>query len=211
MVRYLEPRLAIAPLIVGFLALAAIVITTFWLNERSQFIFQEVVAARMVRGEAVDLRSALQSAESSQRGYLYTHNEIYLAPYDVAKTQARKQIQLMQGALSTYPELQAARDRLADVVEQKLGEIDQTIALQQERREADAMAMVQTNRGKALMDEANVYVSGIIRAADERLVGRVDEQKKNAAQLRFVSIIGALIIVAMAAIIAILCEIIHAG
>ena len=41
-------------------------------------------------------------------------------------------------------------------------------------------AIVRTNRGKALMDEANVFFSGIIRAADDRLTTGVGEQQANA-------------------------------
>ena len=54
---------------------------TFWLGERAQVYFNEVIAARDARSAAVDLRNAVQTAESSQRGFLFTGNEIYLAPY----------------------------------------------------------------------------------------------------------------------------------
>ena len=40
--------------------------------------------------------------------------------------------------------------------------------------------MFRTNRGKALMDEANVFLSGIIRSADERLTEGVLQQRDNA-------------------------------
>jgi two-component sensor histidine kinase len=204
LVRYVGPRHVVAPLVIGFLALALIVVATFWLNKQTQTVFNEVNAARIVRTEAVELRNALQSAESSQRGYLYTNNEVYLAPYDVAKTQALKQMQLVQGGLGTYPYLEAAGTRLADVVEQKIEEMDQTIALMHERKEGDALALVQTNRGKALMDEAYVYLSGIIRAADQRVVNLVADQQRSAARLRLISIVGALIILAMAISVAML-------
>ena len=59
--------------------------------------------------------------------------------------------------------------RLEAVISEKFGEMDQTIALKSERKDADALALFRTNRGKALMDEANVFLSGIILSADERL------------------------------------------
>ena len=62
--------------------------------------------------------------------------------------------------------------RLTAVVAEKFAEMDQTIALKSDRRDAEALALFRTNRGKALMDEANVFLSGIIRAADERLTDR---------------------------------------
>src|ERR1700733_12403330 len=79
-------------LIIGFLALFAIVGTTVWLGERSNTLFQETALQRDTRIAAVELRDALRTAESSQRGYLLTGNEIYLAPYDTAKTRAQQQL-----------------------------------------------------------------------------------------------------------------------
>jgi len=116
MAQFLGLKLTISSLIAGFLALGAIVAMTFWLNVRTQAVFEEVVAARAVNSEAVSLRSALQAAESSQRGYLYTQNEIYLSPYQVSKSQARKQLDLLHAALTDYPTLTAARYKLSDVV-----------------------------------------------------------------------------------------------
>ena len=60
---------------------------------------------------------------------------------------------------------------------EKFDEMDQTIALKSDRRDDEALALIRTNRGKALMDEANVFFSGIIRAADERLTTGVGEQQ----------------------------------
>jgi two-component sensor histidine kinase len=45
------------------------------------------------------------------------------------------------------------------------------------------------------MDEANVFLSGIVRAADRRLTEGVEEQRANAAMLRLASILGAVVIV----------------
>jgi two-component sensor histidine kinase/CHASE3 domain sensor protein len=201
MVKFLALRLTISSLIAGFVALVAIVAMTFWLNVRTQVVFEEVAAARALNTEAVGLRSALQTAESSQRGFLYTQNEIYLAPFDVAKSQARKQLQLLQSGLSEYPALLAARDKLSEVVKKKIAEMDKSILLQQQGKKNDALDLVLTNQGKALMDEANVYLSGIVRAADKRVLDSVAEQQANASQLQLVSILSALTILAVVGIV----------
>jgi signal transduction histidine kinase len=186
-----------ALLIVGFLALLGIVGMTFWLGERAQIYFNEVIEARDARGAAVDLRNALQTAESSQRGFLFTGNEIYLAPYDTAKTLAQRQLDALSRMLAFYPGANVSVQRLTTIITEKFGEMDQTIALKRDRRDLEALALVRSNRGKALMDEANVFFSGIIRAADERLTTGVGEQRANAAWLRWFSIIGGIIIVAV--------------
>jgi signal transduction histidine kinase len=87
--------------------------------------------------------------------------------------------------------------RLETIIPEKFDEMDRTVALKRARRDAEAMAIVRTNRGKALMDEADVFFAGIIRAADDRLTAGVAEQTTNAGWLRTFSIIGALFIVAV--------------
>lgn len=185
----------IALLAVGLLTLLGIVGMTVWLGERSRVYFNDVIEARDTRGFAVELRTALQTAESSQRGYLLTGNEIYLAPYGTSKTIAQRSVVGLKQELARFPQTQAMLERLTSVFEDKFKEMDGTIALKGDRKDAEAMAIVQTNRGKALMDEANVFLSGIVRAADERLTTGVREQTANAFGLRLASIIGGVLIV----------------
>jgi len=188
-------RSTIALLAVGFLTLLGIVGMTIWLGERAQVSFNEVIEARDTRGSAVELRDAMRTAESSQRGFLVTGNEIYLAPFDNAKTIALRHLDTLKRALVRYPESEALLQRLAAVITEKIDEMNQTIALKNDRRDAEALALLRTNRGKALMDEANVFLSGIIQAADERLTTGVSEQRANAAMLRWISIVGGLVII----------------
>lgn len=182
-------------LAVGFLALLAIVGTTIWLGERAQVYFGEVIEAREMRVSAVELRNALVAAESSQRGFLATGNEIYLAPYASAKAQALRQLDLLKRTLARYPDIDALLVRLNNVITEKIREMDETITLKTNGRDADALAILRTNRGKALTDEANVFLSSIILRADERMTVGVSEQTANASWLRWISIIGSAIIV----------------
>ena len=191
------PRLTIIPLVIGFIALAMIVIMTFSINQGAQRNADEVTADRALRVAAVELRSALQSAESSQRGYLYTGNEVYLAPYDVAKSHIQKQFDLVEAGLVDFPQLKDAGQRLDAVIQQKLKEMDDSVGVKRKGDDAGALALVQTNKGKAFMDEANVFLSGIIRATDERMLTAVKAQQDGISLLRFVSIIGALVMVGM--------------
>jgi signal transduction histidine kinase len=186
-----------ALLFVGFLALLGIVGTTFWLAERAQVYFNEAIEARDTRGAAVDLRNALQTAESSQRGFLFTGNEIYLAPYGTAKVLSQRQLDALNRMFGPDDGANVSVRRLTTIITEKFSEMDQTIALKRDRLDAEALALVRTNRGKALMDEANVFFSGIIRAADDRLTTGVGEQQANATWLRLFSIIGGIIIVAV--------------
>jgi two-component sensor histidine kinase/CHASE3 domain sensor protein len=180
---------------VGFLTLVGIVLATIWLGERASYSFNEVNEAREMRASAVELRAALQTAESSQRGFLVTGNEIYLAPYDTAKAQTLRQLANVKRRIERDPGAEVMVGRLTAVVGQKINEMDSSIALKAALRDKDAVAEIQTNRGKALMDEANLFLSGIIRRTDDRLLAAVGEQRANTAWLRWVSILGGLVIV----------------
>ena len=188
-------QVSVVLLAIGFATLLAIVGTTIWLSDRAQTYFNDVIEARDTRGSAVELRSALEAAESSQRGFLVSGNEIYLAPFDSAKAGARRNLARLQELLLPYPDTVPMLQRLSTVIDGKLAEMDQTISLKEDRRDEEALAVFRTNRGKALMDEANVFLSGIIRTADDRLTTGVGEQRENAARLRLVSLLGALVIV----------------
>jgi two-component sensor histidine kinase len=88
-------------------------------------------------------------------------------------------------------------DSLQALITDKFNEMDQTITLKRARHDDEALALFATNKGKALMDEANVFITGIVRQADDRLTAGVEEQQANAFWLRMVSGGGALVIVVM--------------
>src|SRR4051812_38201152 len=156
-------RSAIGLLAVGFLALFAIVGTTSWLNERARINFDDIIAARDVRGAAVELRDALRTAESSQRAYIFSGNEVYLAPYDAAKRQARRQLDVLKRLLSVDEAASRVFAKLGEVTAEKLSEMDQGNALKKGRNDTDAVTLFRSNRGKALMDEANLFLTSIIQ------------------------------------------------
>jgi two-component sensor histidine kinase len=187
-------NISILLLSVGFLVLFSIIGMTVWLGERARFYSDEAGHLRDIRVAAVELRNALQSAESSQRGFLVGGNEIYLAPYDSAKAEARAQLARMDQFLAGA-DLDALLGRLSGVVKEKIDEMDRTISLKADLRDAEALTMFRSNRGKALMDEANVFLSSIIRNADEKLTVGIAEQRQNATLLRLVSTVGGLVIV----------------
>ena len=196
---FIEKRLivpfSLLLLVVGFIALLAVVGMTVRLGDRANAHFDEVISARDVRVSAVEIRSAVQSAESSQRGLLLTGNQIYLSPYDAAKISASRQLDNLKRMLGADVQFKAVLQRLTVVLAEKFQEMDRTIALKGERKDNEALAIINTNRGKALMDEVNLFVSGIVRSTDNRLTLGVDEQRANAANLRWASVASAVLIV----------------
>ena len=182
-------------LLIGFVALMTIVAMNVWLGERAQSYFEDAIAARNTRVAAVELRNAMQTAESSQRGFIITGNEIYLAPYQAARIQAQRHLSALQTLLPASPGSDKTLERLTAIVGTKFDELDRTIALKRDQHDEETLAVFRTNSGKALTDEANVFFAGIIGKADSRLTSGVAEQRSNTGWLRLVSAVGALVII----------------
>ena len=184
-------------LLIGFVALMAIVAMNFWLGERARLYSDEAFSARDTRVAAVELRNSMLAAESSQRGFIITGNEIYLAPYQSAKAQAQRRLSALERLLPSYSDAEPTLKRLSEILATKFDEFDRTIALKRDQRDEDIRSIFRTNDGKALTDEANVYFAGIIGRADDRITSGVAQQRANTAWLRIVSAIGAIVIVAV--------------
>lgn len=182
-------------LTIGFLALFAIVGTTIWLVERGTILFNQSAQQRAIRVTAVDLRDHLRTAESSQRGFLLTRNQIYLAPYDTAKARARQELDVLGRMIAPDAPNRAMLPRLSEAVNEKIAEMDSSIALISTGRDAEAMELLQRNRGKALMDELNVFLYGAILLADENSTLNGAEQQRNASLLRWISAGAAVVII----------------
>jgi two-component sensor histidine kinase len=184
-------------LLIGFLVLMGIVLMNFWLAERAQYFFSIATAARDTTIAAVELRNEMQIAESSQRGFVITGNEIYLAPYHTAKAQAQRSLTLLEELYSSYPNSGVTTQRLVTIVNSKFDEFDRTIELKRNHQDAEILAVFSTDTGKALTDEANVFIAGVMSQAEARLTAGEVEQRANTVWLRMLSGLGAAIIVAV--------------
>jgi two-component sensor histidine kinase len=182
-------------LVIGFVALLGIVGTTLWLGERTQTYFDEVIEVRDERTATLELRNALIVAESAQRGFMVTGNEIYLAPYDLARAQMNRQVIRMKELFAIRPEAIPSVTRIEELAVSKFAEMDETIALKRNRQDDEALALFRSNRGKAIMDEVNVFMSGLIAGIDQRLERGMAEQQANASLLRLVAGLGTVLII----------------
>lgn len=191
-----------AGLTIGFSALIFVVATTVWLVERGNKLFEQSALQRAIRIAAVELRDHLRTAESSQRGFLLTGNQIYLAPYDTAKTGARQELDDLTMRIAPDAPNRAMLPRLSEAVAEKIVDMDASIALKSSGRDTEAMALLQRHRGKALMDEINVFLYGAILLADEHGALNSAEQQRNAWLLRWISIGAAVVISLVVAVVA---------
>ncbi len=123
--------------------------------------------------------SLLKDAETGQRGYLYTGNEKYLAPYDLAAGQIDRYLQTMMEYAAGDPHQQAQVAALGRLAHQKLDELAKTIALARSGHADDARVLVLSNVGLSVMDDIRVQVREMEAEAIAALHAHRDEYRKS--------------------------------
>lgn len=187
-------RVTLLLLAAGMAALVAIIGTSIWLVDRTQTYTEEVVRARSLQSAAAELLATLQDAETGQRGYLLTGEESYLEPFNDAKSQYEGQVARLTQATQDLPVDRGRVAQLTPLVKRKLGELQETVDLARAGRSADALALVRTNRGKALMDEARTIFEALLDSAETRLNLRIAEAGRTAEALWWTTIGGGMFI-----------------
>ncbi|WMT87389.1 CHASE3 domain-containing protein [Pelagibacterium sp. 26DY04] len=188
-------RVSLALIIVGVLALIGIVGTTIWLVERTQVYFEEVVQAREARGAAVELRNLLQDAQSGQRGYLLTLDPSYLEPYEAAVGAIEGAYNRLVASLAAFPQTEEPLQALSSDIDTKRTELARTIELAGAGELGQAIAIVRTDAGEAIMSRIRQVLDSVIETSDMRIFNGVIEQRGAANALRIIALIGALVIV----------------
>lgn len=152
-----------------------LVIAAFILAETRRFDSRDMAMRtneqQVFLTDLTELVSACYQAESSQRGYILTGFEGYLAPYNTATRTAREKITALgMGANALTPEeaqhLELIRERIAG----KLSEMDTTIEMRRMGRLPAAMSLMNTDIGLSYMREIQESVDWL-RESRQRAVG----------------------------------------
>jgi signal transduction histidine kinase len=193
------PRL---PMILSFCLLAvagaAAVISALGSNQAEQWLDHSL----KVRQVEAQLFSAVQDAETGQRGYLLTGGPTYLKPYLEAKARIGPlQTQLM-GLIQDHPRQQARLASLSGVIGAKIAELDQTVALRQRGRESDALALVRSDRGQHLMQQIRADTEAFDATERQLLQDRQDKARALRTVLAIIIPISVLVAALLAAFVA---------
>lgn len=183
-----------ALLAAGMVALLLIVGTSWWLVERADHFFEEEIQGLAARRAAIGVRTALQDMESAQRGFVITGEEPYLAPYHAGREAVGPYYDRLKEVLAPFPQADAPIANLGRSIADKLTELEETIELRRAGRTAEAVAIIQTDRGKELMDQSRALLEAVIAAADDSVRNGIAAQRTNLFWLRWVSIAGGILI-----------------
>ena len=149
-------------LVAGMLLLLVAVAATAYISLRS--------VTELSRGAANEERpaevqrtllgtlSAVQDAETGQRGYLLTGDPAYLTPYRTARTQADSLLDRLDVLVSWNPVQVERMPGLRRAVDDKFVEIAETVRLFDDVSPRAALAVVTDDTGRDLMDEVRARI-----------------------------------------------------
>jgi signal transduction histidine kinase len=167
--------LALGPAIV-VLILGATSFDSIRRARESRFL---VSHTRDVIDRAQAVFSAMQDAETGERGFLITGDQAYLQPYDSAMSVLHIYSASLRTLVAANPQQLARLDTIDALVPDRLNQLAMAIAARRAVGADSAMAVVKTNHGKNTMDSIRVVIGRLI-SSERRLL----QQRQNAEAAR---------------------------
>lgn len=138
------------PIAAGFAILALMVLSSFLLAVALSRQTAETSKISEYRRAVTDILNATRDAEIGQRGYLLTGDSRYLEPFNAAKSQVQPAVDHIQHLLGDRGRAVVAE--IQPIISAKMAETESTVQLQRDGQHAAAIAVVETGKGKQLMD-----------------------------------------------------------
>lgn len=134
--------------------------------------------------------SALQDAETGQRGFLLTGDALYLEPYTKAIKGLEHGVEEALQLTSGNPDQQQLLRQAKPLIDEKLMELSETITLFKDEGPEAAINLVATDAGKRLMDRLRIILAEMKSNEDALLEEREFAFQKNKILAQAVALIG---------------------
>jgi len=181
----------------GAVLLFMLVVSSFKLSSETEAQAAEIAEQRLVRIAARKTKVGLLNAETGQRGFLLTGEEIYLEPYVRGIEETRKYLGQLQAQAKDPGDI----DRVAiivPVVEKKLAEMAQTISLAKGGQRDEALRIIASDAGLKYMSVLRENLETITARADNAVGRGLENLSSSANQLSATTAFGSLLLVSFA-------------
>jgi signal transduction histidine kinase len=168
----------------GLATLIVLIAASFWFVAKTQSATDAVLHSREQISVLADLLSTVLDAETGQRGYLLTGEPRYLQPYEDASREVKSRFAAVDAIFQNDASAQQSLAQIHAAVDVKLHELAQTVELKKSGKSVEALAIVNGDRGKQLMDRIRELVAQQSRQADQALKDNIEEQRENASRAR---------------------------
>jgi methyl-accepting chemotaxis protein len=157
--------------------------TTQWVDHREK-----------VMTKLSELQTELLDAETGQRGYVITGETSYLEPYQAALSKLDRTLRELKEMTHT-PARQRRLEQLPPLIEEKLGELKETIDLRTHKGFEAARQVVVTDKGKNAMDRIRALIDELV-GEDQILLKLRNEEAAASAQSTIATILAGVAIAA---------------
>jgi methyl-accepting chemotaxis protein len=134
--------------------------------------------------------STLKDAETGQRGYIITGESQYLEPYQIGTSAVNKTVQTLRGLTADNPNQQRRLDAIEPLIAAKISELKETIDLRKSKGFDAALKVVQTDKGKTVMDDIRKVITEMDNEERTLLQQRENEMKASSGTTIAVIIYG---------------------
>lgn len=167
----------------GYIFSAAVTIGVMLVNAALLFLgtrqvfdsAHDVAHTHEVLAASEHLLSTLADAETGQRGYVITGVPSYLEPFQIAKARVHGSVGRLRALTSDSLEQKPAIQDIERLVDDKLNELSETIALRRDKGLDAARTVMMTDQGKRAMDtirsrlkEVNARESALLAAEEQK-------------------------------------------
>jgi two-component sensor histidine kinase/CHASE3 domain sensor protein len=195
-------RSIVALLAGAMLLLLAANLATFVMIQRTAAFNDQVERSHQVRRVARSLLLSLVDAETGQRGFLLSGRPEFLEPYSKAEITVREEMEELERFAASDPWLEEPVALMLDAVGDKLAELERTIALSRTGRTGEALDLVRSGEGQALMESIRARMAAIDEIENQRLEGRTRQSELGSRLTLAANALGGMLVLVLAGIIA---------
>lgn len=141
---------------------------------------ERVTHTHIVLEKLEEVLSLLKDAETGQRGFIITGKSSYLEPYQKGIVEVKDRIDELRRLTADNSEYQKLIKELEVLVSQKFLELRETIDLRSREGFASSVRVIETHRGKRIMDSIRKIVSNMKMTEEALLAKELTESSRSA-------------------------------
>lgn len=186
----------------SFAFVIALVIATAIMNQAGSARLQEetklVESGLRIEILTVEIQKLLVDAETGQRGYLYTNDEAYLAPYTAAVGNMPEHLQALDH-IAKEPRIEELSAGIRPLVEKRMALLANTVAAQRNGDQAGARKLVLSGQGLELTQQIRNLVEKMRAVEDANMAERQAAVLQATQRISLLTFLGTLLIIASGA------------
>lgn len=145
--------------------------------------------SRMIAGQVRQTARLITTAESGQRGYLYTGDEAFRPDLRELKMQVQTGLSAARDT-TIRPELRARLEVLKDVATKKFDELEKTTQLYESGKKAEAFQLVLSKEGVQMMEQMRAEIDDILQQEDIMVAKAREKLFKMTSSLKILLFLG---------------------